>query len=75
MSNLKLIAPAVILLGGALICSTVSYGNKDAATATKKPCTTCHEKISADKDTMTKNLTDAGKYYKDKKTLDGYKGK
>jgi hypothetical protein len=75
MSNLKLIAPTVILLGGALICSTASYGNKDAAAATKKACTTCHEKVSADKDVMTKNLTDAGKYYKDKKTLDGYKGK
>jgi hypothetical protein len=75
MSNLKLIAPAVILLGGVLICSTASYGTKDAATATKKPCTFCHEKLSADKDVMSKNLTDAGKYYKDKKTLDGYKGK
>jgi len=75
MSNLKLVAPAVILLGGALICSTASYGNKDAATATKKACTYCHEKLSADKDAMTKNLTDAGKYYKEKKTLDGYKAK
>lgn len=75
MSNLKLIVPAVILLGGALICSTVSYSNTDAAKATKKQCTYCHEKVSADKDAMTKNLTDAGKYYKDKKTLDGYKGK
>jgi len=75
MSNLKLIVPAVILLGGALICTTVSYGNADAAKATKKPCTYCHEKVSSDKNVMTGNLTDAGKYYKDKKTLDGYKGK
>jgi hypothetical protein len=72
MSNLKLIVPAVILMGGVLICTTASYGNKDAATATKKPCTFCHEKVSADKDAMTKNLNDAGKYFKEKKTLDGY---
>jgi len=72
MSHFKIIVPAVILLGGFLICTTVSYGNKDAAAATKKGCVYCHEKVSADKDAMKKNLTDAGKYYKDKKTLDGY---
>jgi len=75
MSNLKLIVPAVILLGGALVCTTVSYGTQDAAKATKKACTYCHEKMSSDKNVMSNNLTDAGKYYKDKKTLDGYKGK
>jgi hypothetical protein len=72
MSRLKIIAPAVILLGGFLVCTTASYGNKDAATATKKGCVYCHEKVSADKDAMTKNLNAAGKYFKEKKTLDGY---
>jgi len=72
MSRLKIIAPVVILLGGFLICTTASYGNKDAAAATHKGCTYCHEKVSGDKDAMKANLTAAGKYYKEKKTLDGY---
>jgi hypothetical protein len=72
MSSFKIIVPAVIMLGGFLICTTASYGNKDAATATKKGCIYCHAKVSADKDAMNKNLTDAGKYYKEKKSLDGY---
>jgi hypothetical protein len=72
MSRLKIIAPAVILLGGFLVCTTASYGNRDAASATKKGCIYCHQKVSGDKDAMKANLTDAGKYYKEKKTLDGY---
>jgi hypothetical protein len=73
--NLKTILPAAILLGGFLLCTTASYGTADFAKATKKSCTFCHEKVSADKDVMTKNLNDAGKYYKEKKTLDGYVAK
>jgi len=73
MSNLKLIAPAAILLGGFLVCSTSSYGTVDIAKSTKKPCTFCHEKnVPGDKKAMAENLTAAGKYYKEKKTLDGY---
>ena len=43
------------------------YAKKD-----QEKCTYCHEKTVADKDAMNKNLTDAGKYYKENKTLDGY---
>ncbi|HTX36867.1 MAG TPA: hypothetical protein VME43_17680 [Bryobacteraceae bacterium] len=67
--------PAAFVLGGFLVCSTASYGKMDYAKSTKKQCVYCHEKVSADKDTMTKNLTDAGKYYAQHKSLDGYKGK
>ena len=70
--NLKTILPAAIVLGGILICTTASYGTVEYAKGTKKTCTFCHEKTVSDKDAMTKNLTDAGKYYKEKKTLDGY---
>jgi hypothetical protein len=70
--NLKTVLPAAILAGGFLFCTTVSYGTADYAKATKKACTFCHEKMVADKDTMSKNLTAAGKYYKEKKSLDGY---
>ena len=70
--NLKTILPAAIVLGGFLVCTTASYGTVEYAKATKKACTFCHEKTVGDKDVMAKNLTDAGKYYKEKKTLDGY---
>jgi hypothetical protein len=70
--NLKTVLPAAILLGGFLICTTASYGTAEYSKNTKKACTFCHEKVTADKDVMSKNLTDAGKYYKEKKTLDGF---
>jgi hypothetical protein len=70
--NLKFVLPVAILFGAFLVCTTASYGTTTYATNTKKSCTFCHEKLTADKDAMSKNLTDAGKYYKDKKTLDGY---
>lgn len=70
--NLKTILPAAILLGGFLICTTASYGTAEFAKNTKKTCVFCHEKTVADKEAMKKNLTAAGKYYQEKKTLDGY---
>jgi hypothetical protein len=70
--NLKTILPAAILLGGFLICTTASYGTAEYAKNTKKACTVCHEKTVTDKEVMKANLTDAGKYYKEKKTLDGF---
>ena len=75
MSNLKLVVPSVILLGGFLICSTASYGKQEYMKTTKKQCVFCHEKVSTDKDVMTKNLTAAGKYYGEHKSLDGYVAK
>ena len=75
MSHLKVIVPAAIVLGGFLICSTASYGKAEYVKATKKQCVYCHAKVSADKDVMSKNLTDAGKYYAEHKSLDGYQDK
>jgi hypothetical protein len=72
MSRLKLVVPAVILAGGFLVCSMASFGKTDYAKATKKPCGYCHEKTVADKAEMNKNLTAAGKYYAEHKSLDGY---
>lgn len=73
MSRLKLILPAVILLGGFLVCSTATYGKQEYTKSTKKACVYCHVKVTPDKDAMSKNLTDAGKYYHEHKSLDGYK--
>ena len=71
--SFKTALPAAILLGGFLICTTSSYGTVEYAKAAKKSCTFCHEKnVPGDKDAMNKNLTAPGKYYKEKKTLDGY---
>ncbi len=75
MSQWKVILPAALVLGGFLVCSTASYGKADYAKSTKKTCVFCHEKVSADKDVMSKNLTDAGKYYAEHKSLDGYQAK
>ena len=75
MSRWKLIVPAAIVLGGFLVCSTASFGKMEYSKATKKQCTYCHEKTVADKTVMAKNLTDAGKYYAEHKSLDGYQEK
>jgi cytochrome c553 len=76
MSHLKLIVPAAIVLGGFLVCSTASYGKPEYTKATKKACTFCHQKNEpGNKEAMSKNLTDAGKYYQEHKSLDGYQGK
>jgi len=75
MSHLKVIAPAVIVLGGVLACTTASFGKAEYSKSTKKQCVYCHAKVSADKDAMSKNLTDAGKYYAEHKSLDGYQEK
>jgi cytochrome c553 len=72
MSHLKLTLPAAILLGGFLVCSTATYGKQEYTKSTKKTCVYCHAKVSANKDDMNKNLTDAGKYYHEHKSLDGY---
>ena len=68
MSHLKVTLPAVILLGGFLICSTTSYGKQEYVKTTKKSCTYCH----VDSKAKPKELTPAGKYYAGHKSLDGY---
>ena len=73
MSKLKLIVLAAFVLGGFLVCSTASYGKPEYTKATKKACTFCHT-VAAPKtgDPKTKDLTGAGKYYQEHKTLEGY---
>jgi hypothetical protein len=71
MSQLKLILPAALVLGGFLVCSTASYGKAEYTKATKKACVTCH--VDAQK--APKDLKPAGKYYQEHKSLDGYQEK
>ena len=70
MSHLKVTLPTVILLGGFLVCSTASYGKPEYTKSTKKACTTCH----VDSKAKPKELTEAGKFYKEhNNSLDGFK--
>jgi hypothetical protein len=73
MSQLKIVLPAAILLGGFLVCTTASYGTPEMAKQTKKACNYCHVQTPPKKgDPKAKELKDAGKYFQEHKTLDGY---
>lgn len=65
MRLMKLIAPAAVLLGGFLICTSSVYGTTDYAKKEKKACTYCHTKMVPEKAEMAKNLNTAGTCYKD----------
>ena len=71
MRAFKSILPAALLGAGILVCVTASYGTQEIAKKEKKQCTFCHGKVEG-KEGMKKNLTDAGKYYHEKKSLEGY---
>ncbi len=71
MSNLRIILPAAILMGGMLICATGSYAKPEYTKQTKKACNYCH--VNAQK--APKELKDAGKYFQEHKSLDGYQEK
>jgi pyrrolidone-carboxylate peptidase len=73
MSYLKLTIPAVVLLAGFFVCTTVTYGTAAYAKQEKKACSFCHT-VAVPKDAdSAKSLTDAGKYFQEHKSLDGYK--
>lgn len=62
--RLKLIAPAAVLVGGFLVCTSSVYGTPDYAKKEKKTCNYCHSKMSSDKAEMAKSLNDTGTCYK-----------
>ena len=68
MSHWKVTLPAVISVGGFLVCSSTSYGKPEYTKSTKKACAYCH----VDSKAKPKEMTDAGKYYAEHKSLDGY---
>ena len=63
----KFVIPAVVLAAGLLINTSASFAKPEDTKKTKKACTFCH--VTA----ASKELNDAGKYYKEKKTLEGFK--
>ena len=69
MLKIKYAVPAIILLGGFLVSSTLSFGKPEYMKTTKKACAYCH----VDSKAKPKELTEAGKYFKDhNNSLDGY---
>ena len=75
MRAMKLVVPALFVGTGLFLCTTATYGKPDYAKKEDKKCAFCHSGMGG-KDVMQKNLTDAGKYYKEHDhKLDGYKGK
>ena len=67
MKPLKLFFMLAFVLGTIASFSSLNFSKPADAKKTGKSCTFCHVKYGS------KDLTDAGKYYKDKGTLDGYK--
>jgi hypothetical protein len=67
---MKFAIPALVLFLGVLACSTLTYAKPEYTKKEKKVCTFCH--VS----TKSKELNDAGKYYKDHDhSLEGYVAK
>ena len=70
MRLLKTLIALSVFCGCLLTLATAKpeYAKKEG-----KPCTFCHAKVES-KEGMAKNLTDAGKYYKEHNhSLEGYK--
>lgn len=67
MKALRLLLPAGAVLATFLAANAFATG--EMAKKEKKPCTTCHEKGKATKENPL--LNDVGKYYRQKKTLEG----
>jgi hypothetical protein len=67
MRFLKYVLPAAVFVAGLVFTTTTGFATVEISKKEKKGCTVCHVKMGA------KELNDAGKYYKEKKTLDGFK--
>ncbi len=72
MSKIKYALPVAILIGGFLVSTTSSYGKPEYVKSTKKACAFCHVDAKA----KPKELTEAGKYFKEHNhSLEGYEKK
>ena len=65
MKALRLFVPVAALLAMLVATSGLSFATKELGKKEGKPCTACHEKAGK------KELNEVGKYYKEKKTLEG----
>ena len=69
MRTLRFVLPVCIALAGLLLPTMMVQAKPEFAKTEKKGCTFCH--VAAGK----KDLNDAGNYYKEKHSLEGYKPK
>jgi len=68
--RLKKILRAFAIFGGvALLFTPLAVSTPEMAKKESKSCITCHTAVGKS------DLNDAGKYYKEKKTLEGFKPK
>jgi hypothetical protein len=65
MQYLKLVIPSTILLTGLFVCVSSMFGTPEFAKKEKKSCTTCHTKVTSDKNEMVKSLNATGTCYKE----------
>ncbi len=61
----RLALPAAAFTAVLMMSGGAAFATKELSKNEKKPCTTCHAKAGS------KDLNDVGKYYKEKKTLEG----
>ena len=67
MQLIKFIIPGAVLAVGLVVCSSQSQAKPEYTKTEKKGCTYCHVRAGS------KDLNDAGKYYKDhNNSLEGY---
>ena len=66
MKSVRFVVPALVLCAGFMLNSSTAFAKKEYTVKEKKPCAFCH--VTA----TSKELNEAGKYYQEKKTLEGY---
>ncbi len=71
MSRLKYVLPAMVLAGGLVLSSGVSFGKPEFTKKEKKACSFCH----STKTPSAKDLNKVGECYKASKTLQGCEAK
>jgi len=75
MRFIKIVATAIITAAvGFLMLASEPVAKQEYSKKEKKACTYCHTSKNP-KDYSDKDLNEAGRYYKEKKTLEGYKEK
>jgi hypothetical protein len=62
---IRLALPAAVFAVVVVMSGGAAFATMELSKKEKKPCTVCHTKVGA------KDLNDVGKYYKEKKTLEG----
>jgi hypothetical protein len=70
MRFFRFVVPAFVLAAGLAITNSASYAKPADTKKTGQKCTVCHTTAKGGK----ADLTDVGKYYKEKGTLEGYTG-